>query len=166
MTLLIDTLNKIMNWLEKNQPEYAASFLPGLKYKEIQAAEEKLGFKLPEEVYELYQWRNGTTGYDLVLESEFGTVLLFWPLDEVIYTSEIMNQESVLEESEYYSEQDNYLFFLVYPDDMAEAYVIPLDDKTHQVQPVLYFFDEDPCLELKYKNLTSLIVSIAKYYDI
>lgn len=60
MVSLIEALERIINWLRKHQPDYAASFQPGLKSEEIQAAEAKLGFKLPPEIYELYQWRNGT----------------------------------------------------------------------------------------------------------
>jgi len=60
MPTLIEALSIIMNWLNKHQPDYAASFLPGLKYSEIQTVEAEFGFKLPAEIYELYQWRNGT----------------------------------------------------------------------------------------------------------
>lgn len=49
-----------MNWLREHQPDCAASFLPGLTSDEIQAVEAELGlFKLPKEIYELYQSRNG-----------------------------------------------------------------------------------------------------------
>lgn len=72
MGTLIEALERIMNWLTEHQPKYAASFLPGLKYDEIQTMEAEFGFQLPEEIYELYQWRNGTQedGVRVAVEQE------------------------------------------------------------------------------------------------
>jgi len=59
MSDLTEALNRIMNWLEKYQPEYAASFLPGLFRQEIDRLVTPLNILIPEEIYKLYQWRNG-----------------------------------------------------------------------------------------------------------
>jgi len=59
MSDLTEVLNRIMNWLEKYQPECAASFLPGLSRQEIERLVAPLNILIPEEIYELYQWRNG-----------------------------------------------------------------------------------------------------------
>lgn len=59
MSNLTEALNRIMSWLEQYQPEYAASFLPGLSRQEIDELVAPLSVLLPEEIYELYQWRNG-----------------------------------------------------------------------------------------------------------
>jgi len=84
MTALTDALDRIMNWLQINQPEVANSFLPGLTAEEIRAGEEKIGFKLPEEIYKLYQWRNGSTeAYSFFLPS-----IAFLPFDEAIRVSQ------------------------------------------------------------------------------
>ena len=63
MSELIDALDRIVNWLEKHPSEKYASvdvLQPGLHYEEIDRRVADLPFKLPEEVYEIYQWRNGT----------------------------------------------------------------------------------------------------------
>ncbi|MEO0843293.1 MAG: SMI1/KNR4 family protein [Cyanobacteria bacterium J06643_5] len=63
MSDLTNALNRIFNWLEKHPSEKYASvdvLQPGLSYEEIERRVADLPFKLPEEVYQLYQWRNGT----------------------------------------------------------------------------------------------------------
>ena len=59
MSLLTDALDRIQNWLQQNKPSYAYSLQPGLAYEEIEEKVKNLPFRLPKEVYELYQWRNG-----------------------------------------------------------------------------------------------------------
>jgi cell wall assembly regulator SMI1 len=57
---MIDSLERILDWLQQNSLSSAAEFLPGLSFKEIEERVSDLPFKLPKEVYALYQWRNGT----------------------------------------------------------------------------------------------------------
>ncbi|QLE44261.1 SMI1/KNR4 family protein [Nostoc sp. C052] len=59
MSQLTDALDIILNWLQQNKPSYAYSLQPGLAYEEIEEKVKNLPFRLPKEVYELYQWRNG-----------------------------------------------------------------------------------------------------------
>ncbi|BAY87151.1 putative esterase [Calothrix parasitica NIES-267] len=63
MSDLTNALNRIFNWLEKHPSEKYASvdvLQPRLSYEEIERRVADLAFELPEEVYELYQWKNGT----------------------------------------------------------------------------------------------------------
>jgi hypothetical protein len=61
MSNLTDALEVITGWLEQNQPELFASLQPGLSVSEIESQVEVLfPARLPTEVYELYQWKNGT----------------------------------------------------------------------------------------------------------
>ena len=62
MSLLTESLEQILIQLEQKDPEIAASLQPGLTREEIDEIVKYLPFKLPEEVYELYQWRNGISG--------------------------------------------------------------------------------------------------------
>lgn len=58
---------------------------PGLSRDEIEDLVKDLPFKIPSEVYELYQWRNGARDGDLGQETAwlFGN-LTFKPLEQVI----------------------------------------------------------------------------------
>ncbi len=61
MSNLTEGLETISQWLEQNQPELFASLQPGLSIDEIDAkVQVLLPDRLPVEIYDLYQWRNGT----------------------------------------------------------------------------------------------------------
>jgi cell wall assembly regulator SMI1 len=57
---LTNALNRILAWTEKNFPNTLQCLQPGLSKIEIDELAKDLPFQLPPEVYELYQWRNGT----------------------------------------------------------------------------------------------------------
>jgi len=59
MSRLTEALESFYNLLCLEYPEIAASLQPGLPRSEIDEKVKNLQFSLPEEVYELYQWRNG-----------------------------------------------------------------------------------------------------------
>ena len=59
MTAIKNNLKRIWDCIEQKAPEVKDLFQPGLKFEEIDEITKKLPFKLPQEVYELYQWRNG-----------------------------------------------------------------------------------------------------------
>jgi len=65
MTTIKENLQRIWNCLVTKAPEIASVFQPGLRREEIDEITKHLPFKLPEEAYELYEWRNG-------LSKEFG----------------------------------------------------------------------------------------------
>ena len=66
-------LERIERWAQQNDPAFVALLQPGLTRQEIDAAVGTLPFALAEEVYELYQWRNGQK------EGKFRLGLHQWP---------------------------------------------------------------------------------------
>jgi hypothetical protein len=63
MSELTDKLDFIMLWLDSINPDPNLHnfncYKKGLEQTEIDDLSEELPFKLPEEIYQLYQWRNG-----------------------------------------------------------------------------------------------------------
>jgi hypothetical protein len=59
MSKLLEELAYIFEWLEYSVPELSDRYNPGLSRKQIDEIVKVLPFKLSEEIYELYQWRNG-----------------------------------------------------------------------------------------------------------
>ena len=59
MTVIKENLKRIWDCLVTKAPEISSLLQPGLKREEIDEITKDLPFKLPEEVYEIYQWRNG-----------------------------------------------------------------------------------------------------------
>lgn len=61
MSALTNALERILNWWKKNGYEEVVSNLQsGLNSAEIEEIVKYLPFKLPHEVWEIYQWRNGS----------------------------------------------------------------------------------------------------------
>ena len=73
MTIIQENLQRIWDCLVTKAPEITSLLQLGLKPEEIDEITKDLPFKLPEELYELYQWRNGLLK-DVGLSS--------WRLDE------------------------------------------------------------------------------------
>lgn len=61
MSPLKDGLERILSHLEENELEIARfeSLQPGLTFEKIDSITATLPFRLPLEVYQLYQWGNG-----------------------------------------------------------------------------------------------------------
>lgn len=58
---LVLTLERLFQWLAINVPRIAQGLQPGLTREQIEVQVQALPFRLPEELYLLYQWRNGGT---------------------------------------------------------------------------------------------------------
>ncbi|MBW4598767.1 MAG: hypothetical protein KME29_03915 [Calothrix sp. FI2-JRJ7] len=59
MSDLTNALDKILSWLQKNYPSHVALLQPGLTEAEINELLEDLPLQLPQDIRELYQWKNG-----------------------------------------------------------------------------------------------------------
>lgn len=71
MSILTQTLEKIVNWLQVNDPESISGLRPGLTKPEIEKITQVLPLAIPWEVSEIYRYCNGTISLtpSLVLES-------------------------------------------------------------------------------------------------
>ncbi len=76
MSILKDALNRIDLWLENNQEKLYAqrlkqSLLPGVSREEIDRAFHDIDsfYYLPEELYELYEWHDGSMNSVIPLSS-------------------------------------------------------------------------------------------------
>lgn len=76
-------LERIYRWAETHDPAFVALLQPGLTRQEIDTAVGGLPFALAEEVYELYQWRNGQKegSFRVGLQQHFDP---FMPLQEAL----------------------------------------------------------------------------------
>ncbi|MEG3975079.1 hypothetical protein QT970_10715 [Microcoleus sp. herbarium8] len=59
MVVLTNALERILKGMQKYDAPIASLLQPGLSFWEIEEKVRVLPFRLPQEVYELYQWRNG-----------------------------------------------------------------------------------------------------------
>ena len=59
MSALTEALESIDNWVQGHMPDHPAVMRQGLSQAEIEDNIQGLSFQLPEEVHELYRWKNG-----------------------------------------------------------------------------------------------------------
>ncbi len=88
MSKLINALDRIINWFQSNKPSIINSLQPGLTIKEIEDKVKDLPFRLTQEVYELYQWRNGTIDDG----NDFFSYYRFLPLKEASEVSKNVSE--------------------------------------------------------------------------
>lgn len=158
MSELTQALNRIMKWLSENQSSFAASFLPGLTYEQIETAVKHLHGKLPEEIYELYRWRNGTEArHDCVIYPAMN----FISLEKAV---KLYEDIATLDDTELEIRFAGYKLFPFIGHD-AEISNVLLKDKPEKTSPVIYFADEDCEPEIVYSSLTNMMLTIAECYE-
>lgn len=157
MSELTQALNRIMTWLSENQPSFAASFIPGLTNQQIDAAVQHLSFELPEEIYELYLWRNGTEGRH---DCEFYPAMNFVTLEKAVKLYEdIATNDGTEEEIRFEGYQ---LFPFIVTDNEFTNILIETKEKS---SPVIDFYAEDCEPEIVYSSLTNMMLTIAECYE-
>ncbi|MEM6752416.1 MAG: SMI1/KNR4 family protein [Cyanobacteria bacterium P01_C01_bin.38] len=152
MSDLTDALNRIVNWLQKHPSEKYASvdvLQPGLSYEEIDKRVADLPFKLPEEVSQLYQWRNGTCEGEEDF-SKFFSGYAFLSLESAIEEYEELNWKFHWFPIFYLDSRD-YLIVLCQSEDLAPISRIYLGG------------GEDG--ELLFSSLTEMMQTIANNYE-
>ena len=86
MSGLTEALEFIFNWMMTNMPNHPAVMKKGLSRDAIEAKVRELPFYLPEEIYELYQWRNGETN-PFLPHPDAWDLATFFSLEEAISQS-------------------------------------------------------------------------------
>jgi HEAT repeat protein len=84
---LIQSLDHILLWHQKNAPALAATLQPGLSRSEIEKLARQHHVVLSEEVYALYGWRNGAHE-----RTPFFDVYQFVPLSEALEAGDFIHQ--------------------------------------------------------------------------
>jgi cell wall assembly regulator SMI1 len=163
MSALTVALERIMKWLRTNQPKYADSFLLGLKCQEIQIIEVEFGFKLPKEIHELYQWRNGMTTDAKALC--FPT-LEFLPISRAIEYSKGCNQyieerqKNLIDDGEWYEISPLFIFI----ENNGNFCGIPLVKDRREKLPIVDVGEGD-MPRIFYASLTDMMLTLAECYE-
>ena len=165
MSDLIRALDRIMNWLEEHQPEYAASFLPGLSRQEIDKFINPLNIVFPEEIYELYQWRNGRrleVFHSSVMT--FPSIYHFLPLHKAVEKKNIeWINSSPMDGGFLTSEYENKILlpFLEGNKDMCAVVVSRKREKKYPVVELLIADNPSVCCW----SITSMMLVFAEAYE-
>ncbi|MEO0685067.1 MAG: hypothetical protein AAFY76_08495, partial [Cyanobacteria bacterium J06649_11] len=142
-------LNKILNWFESNKPSTIESLQPGLTIEEIDEKVKDLPFRLTQEVYELYQWRNGMIDDG----SCFFRYYRFIPLEETL------EESNLFEEAWGLSLPFGWFPLFEFEGDFFA--VIGAEENTEN-SPILNTYEDT---YIAYKNLTNMMLYIAECYE-
>ncbi|MEH1940439.1 MAG: SMI1/KNR4 family protein [Nostoc sp.] len=161
-SILTESLDRILKSLEEKDPEIASLLQPGLTRKEIDEITKDLPFKLPEELYELYQWRNGLSddvGFGFATWN--GIIGGFSSLEEAITDFQNLRIRGC---------PSNFLRIFLFCHQLGgDYYVISIDEITH---PVFHFNDQDEDFYIQhlkgrkfFSSLTTLMYAIAECFE-
>lgn len=164
---LTKSLERILNGLKKY--DSYRYYQPGLSLSEIDEKVKVLPFRLPQEVYELYQWRNGFTPGKRGSMNALGGHD-FHNLDFLVnHYFDFMNSslEYALNKNSDSVPIRNPQWFSLLGHDQLDFFVIgELEQK--QASPI-YCFDYGDIYDfrpkLKYSSLTSMMLTIAECYE-
>jgi hypothetical protein len=163
MSKLTETLDSFYNLLCLEYPEIASRLQPGLTREEIDEKVKSLGFSLPEEVYELYQWRNGIQeNIFIYLNSSTGyvpNVARFLSLEQLL-NPEMIKVKSFLIPFVWVISEGLERFVAVFLE-RKEVSVIHYDNPYLKKSKLKNDFDSD----IKYANFANLISIISECYE-
>ena len=149
MSELTNALDRILNWFQNNKPSTIDSLQPGLTVEEIEEKAKDLPFRLTQEVYELYQWRNGMVDDG----SCFFSAFRFLPLEEAIKYS-----KSVVEDIEIFF-PFGWLPIFEFEGDYSA--VICAEEKTES-SLILDIYEDT---NIAHQSLTNMMCCIAECYE-
>jgi SMI1 / KNR4 family (SUKH-1) len=161
MTDLTNAINRIFAWLEEHTPKSLERFQSGLSSAQIEERLSSLPFCIPEEVRELYRWRNGDKMYGSSIFGYHWLMSLDRACEFVDILSEYFNNESLIEIREKQAES-MYLFPLFEFD--GEYFAIEGSneiEKTGRIFHIGKFYE----VSFAFISLTSMMLSIAECYE-
>jgi len=157
---LSQALEQIWNWFQVNASAMLTFLQPGLTRGQIDAQVQDLPFRLPEEVYQLYQWHNRSSAEQYI---EFLPQYRFLSLEEAIaqyqFTVEIWRDVSETE-----NWQDGWVrpevWFPVFAED-GNFYVVEGQSQPRATAPIIHF-SEYGITALVFNSLTDMMLAIAE----
>ncbi len=159
MTELTQSLDRILAWLQQNDPKSASGFRPGLSSEEISIKLQQLPFKVSREVQELYQWRNGDTKCSRAF-------VFHWllPLEHALEISQEHVNSEVLIDLRLECDEPHYLFPLFEFD--TEFFAVLGQEKCSDTAPIFHITE---CCEVSTKpvfnSLTGMMKALAEGYE-
>jgi hypothetical protein len=155
MSDLTHALDRIISWLEVNYPVAASGFQTGLSAEDIQEKLDQLPFKVSQEVYELYQWRNGDASYSSV----FGYLWML-SLEQACEFSEFVNDPDMLEIRE--DEEPKYALPLF---DFDGEYFAVRGSEVLVDEATVFHVGSEGGLTPVFINLTGMMMAIAECFE-
>ena len=166
MSETTDAADRIKNWLITNCVLSAGQFNPGLDSERIKEVEYRLGWELPDEVRDLYQWHDGTAVPEGALLSQYKFVpqYYFISLQQALdakRSNEQMNEEMPEELHGVPGVLWQPKWLPVFDSGNNEYLALDCSQATVREAPVISTNPQDGVF-VYYKSLTSMLLTIAR----
>lgn len=160
MSILIDSLERILSWLHQNKPSFASSLQPGFSEAEIREMLEEYEFPLllSYEFYELYQWRNGVPYGD----EEVISFLPGYAFNSLEYA---LDQYADLRDSSDFWKAELLDLLPIFTRDDEEHLYVRGSKEQLDYTPVLHYYAEFGEPTVSYQNLTRMMQVTAECYE-
>lgn len=155
MTNLTNAIEKLTSHLQRKLPGFVEEFQPGISFAEIQSALSTLEYTLPDDFYELYQWRNGHPDGS---RQSLGPVYDFNPIELIVQEKD---WSSFGDSPPMYKGRQNLPFIT----NNSEFFSIVLG-RSYAEQSHIVFVDELGETVLQYDSITSMFESIADCFEL
>ena len=155
MSDLTSALERIATWYWENKPSFHPVFQQGLAKSDIDDLVQDLDFPLPDEVYELYQWCNGSCEIPIAFHQQY-----ILPLEVAVRWRQDRYGLSYGEDWM----QDDPTWFPVFRLWSSHAfYVVVLGNK--EKSPVRNYDPECESYNVYYDSLTNLLLHSAEWLE-
>ena len=178
-----EALDKLLIQLTRLDLPVAHQLQSGLSHEEIGVLTSNLPFKLPEELYQLYRWRNGAVPN---VEANVGGLLLsdcghllpyslypFSSLAQALEDSSLFNEDGYLNGFwDYYEEEEvnfersqNYFYFSLFSDPGDSDYIVLCSTEDQSKAAIVYWSPEEGAPILIHRSLSDMIVTMTACYE-
>ncbi|MGI4791968.1 MAG: hypothetical protein ACRYFS_24360 [Janthinobacterium lividum] len=163
-------LEAVLTQLVRLERPLVSLLQPGLTREAIDEIADPLPFKLPEELYQLYMWRNG-----IQAGSHEDTVFFahpasyFAPLDLAVdastYLSEDLMTNPLRETWEPLEFKPSAYYFDLFSDPGDSDFLVPCATIPLEKPPIVFWSPELGTPRIRYTNLESMMWTIAACYE-
>ena len=165
MSELTEALERIRLWQQLHHPDLAAALQPGLSDAEIEDYLKDFPFQLPQEFYELYNWRNGCAGE----WQEFFPWYVFLPLERASEEYKMIREAAAEVAADLNDDPSKIWHPSWFPVFrfvcVCDYYVIKGQLKAEPASPVLFIFNDDREPDAQYASLTYMMRAVAECYE-
>ena len=160
MSALIEALERILKYRLKHDSLVAEELQPGLTRAQIDELVKALPFSLPEELYELYQWRNGMKIPQLFVRNRNG-IYGFLSLEKALEVSQIEYENSLTGYGDFL--RNWLLIFEAVADNCAEGCVMVVEAKTAVMRTYDSEYRDYPVCHTSLTNM--MLANVCNYSD-
>jgi hypothetical protein len=155
MSALTNALERILNWWKKNgYEEVVYNLQSGLNSAEIEEIVKHLPFELPLEVWDIYQWRNGS-------RDDEGW---FLPLQKAVnlYLANLESYEALWQQE--YVLRDSPKGFQIFPHNFESKLMgyLVIQENLETCPVIFEHIKTSGCIVKKYASLTSMMLTLAE----